>query len=172
MLSKYPSSAKDDQNNGTYLSLEGFLAYYRDCVQSNEMRLREDLHTFGFRPDLSRRSREARFSCDDDKERLRPAAESVAIDVAETFKEKTLDLGDFASVALASIVYLHSTAHGINPPLMQYLLAGAAYKRDTEPLINRTLQAIYQTPTDWGGNDIVSAYTMILHVLASVPGEN
>jgi ubiquitin carboxyl-terminal hydrolase 9/24 len=171
MLSKYPTTGGNDPKSGTYLSLEGFLAYYRDCVQSNDIRLRLDLHTFGFRPDLTRRSRESRFFLLGERETQRTQAESVACDVAETLKENSVDLGTLANFAMASTVALYSMAHNISEPLMEYLVAGATYRKDPETLINRTLQTIYSTPTDWSGNEQVAGLTTLLQVVASGPGD-
>ena len=55
---------------------------------------------------------------------------------------------------------------------MQYLVAAAVYRRETDTLINRSLQVIFQTPNDWGGEETVSAAVSILQVIAATPGDD
>jgi ubiquitin carboxyl-terminal hydrolase 9/24 len=172
MLSKYPTTGGTDPKGGTYLSLEGFLAYYRDCVQSNDIRLRHDLHSFGFRPDLTRRSREARFFLLGERETHRGQPESVGCDVAETLKDKPVDLGALTNFALHNTVHLYTMAYNVSEPLMEYLVAGAMYKKETDPLTNKTLQSIYSSTTDWHGNEQVAGLTTLLQVVVSIPGDD
>jgi ubiquitin carboxyl-terminal hydrolase 9/24 len=177
ILSKYPTTGEGNGNKGeVYLSFDGFLSYYRDCVQSNDIRLRMDLHTFGFRPDLSRRSKESRFMVirerDVHRETLRTPIEGVAIDVAETLGDHLFDVGRLANMALVSTVTIHSLACTVSEPIMEYIVAASVYGKDAEPLINRILQMIYQTPNDWAGNERVSGAMMILQTIASTPGEH
>lgn len=173
MLSKYPTTTGGNGSKaGTYLSLEGFIAYYRDCVQSNDIRLRNDLHTFGFRPDLTRRSRESRIFVVGERESQRLPVESVAIDVAETLGEKPMNIGSLAKFALLASVPFYSLAYSVSEPLMEYLVAAGSYRSESEGLINRTLQMILTTPNDWSGNESVSGYTVILQTIAATPGDS
>jgi ubiquitin carboxyl-terminal hydrolase 9/24 len=170
MLSKYPTTTGGNGSTaGTYLSLEGFLAYYRDTAQTNDMRVRHDLHSFGFRPDLTRRSRSSRVVFIGERESQRLPAESVAVDVAEHFKERSADLGILGNMGLGYGFHIFSLAHNVCEPLAEYLVAAATYRKTTANIITRTLQMIFSTPNDWGGNETVSAATMILDVIASIP---
>jgi ubiquitin carboxyl-terminal hydrolase 9/24 len=173
MLSKYPTTSGKDEQGDTFLSLEGFLAYYRDNVQSNELKLRHDLHTFGFRPDLSRRSHESRLFRVEEQELLRSPTESVAFDVAETFKESSLQLGSLANLALSSTVHIYApVAYNVSEQLLEYLGAAATYRRETESLIDRALQTFYIIKDNhWGGNDGAGLVTL-LQIIASVPGDD
>mmetsp|Transcript_43869 Transcript_43869/g.105841 ORF Transcript_43869/g.105841 Transcript_43869/m.105841 type:complete len:3072 (+) Transcript_43869:108-9323(+) len=169
IMAKYPSPS---DSNGTVrsdsLSWEGFLAYYRDTIQSNEIRVRLDLHTFGFRPDLSRRSAESRISVVQGQDEPRKTAESVAIDSAELLRNKIPNLGKLADMGLFTFI-MHANAYGASEPLAENILAAAAFGRDTSSLIIDTLRNIYSAPTGWVGNETVSAAIMMLRVLASIP---
>jgi ubiquitin carboxyl-terminal hydrolase 9/24 len=171
LLSKYPTTSGKDNDRNTYLSLEGFLAYYNDCVQNDELRLRMDLHTFGYRPDLSRRPRETRYFKIGDRETLCPPAQSVAEDVSRMFSDRKMTLGTFADFALTSTAPFYPLVQKVSEPMMEYLAAAVTYKRDYENLINRTLVQIYLTPTDWPCNAILHAYQALLRVISVTPGE-
>ena len=172
MLSKYPTTSSTDKDRATYLSLEGFIAYYRDCVQNDDIRLRTDLHVFGFRPDLTRRSRESRYFKIGERESQCLPVQSVALDVAEMFNEKQVQLGGIADYGLAHTPHLYSVASDVDGPLMEYLVAAATYRKNTDVLIDRTLVSIYVTSGDWEGNKFVTGATAILEVIAAVPGDD
>jgi ubiquitin carboxyl-terminal hydrolase 9/24 len=173
MLSKYPTTTGGNGSAaGTFLSLEGFLAYYRDTAQTNDMRVRHDLHSFGFRPDLTRRSRSSRYFFIGDRESQRLPAESVAVDVAEHFGDRSADLGTLGNMGLGYGFHIFALAHNVCEPLAEYLVAAATYRKGTAILITRTLQMIFGNPNDWGGNEAVSAATMVLTVIASTPGDD
>ena len=129
-----------------------------------------DLHTFGFRPDLSRRSVESRMFSVQGREQQRTSAESVAIDVSSALKENVPDLGKLASLGLHTF-QLYATAYGASEPLAEHLLAGAMSGRDSNPLIVNTLKAIYSAPSGWVGNETLNAALMVLRVLVSIPDE-
>lgn len=172
IMAKYPTTAGGNGSKGsTYLSLEGFLAYYRDTAQTNEIRVRQDLHTFGYRPDLTRRSRDSRLL--PEKEQPREASESVAIDVANNLKNWNgpVNCGPLAEYVLESFPFFF-TAYSANEAMAEHLLAGLCYSRDTDNLIKDTLKAIYQAPTGWGGNETLNAAIMVLKILASIPDEH
>eukprot|EP00980_Cylindrotheca_fusiformis_P010326 scaffold2299_cov131-Cylindrotheca_fusiformis.AAC.13 len=171
IMAKYPTTVDGKGDIGSnYLSLEGFLAYYRDTVQSNEIRVRLDLHTFGFRPDLSRRSVESRLFVVQGHEQRRTSAESAAIDCASTLKGNIPNLGRLADLGLISFA-LYSSAYSASEPLAENLLAAAAYGRDSNLLVIDTLKAIYTAPTGWVGNETLSAAIMVLRVVASIPDD-
>jgi ubiquitin carboxyl-terminal hydrolase 9/24 len=172
MLSKYPTTNGTDKERATYLSLDGFIAYYRDCVQSNDVRLRLDLHTFGFRPNLSRRSRESRYFRIGERESQCLPTQSVALDIGEMFKDKQVQLGLFNEYGLMNTPALYSIAHEVSGPLMEYLVAAVCYRKNADSLIDRTLVSIYLSSNDWEGNKTVSGATAMLEVIAAMPGDD
>ncbi|KAI2507916.1 peptidase [Fragilaria crotonensis] len=146
ILTKYPSTNGSGSRLGApCLSLEGFLAYYRDTAQTNEARVRSDLHTFGFRPDLSRRSDEARLESVDGSLVPRPAEESVAIDVSDLLKasDESDNLSELALLGL-DVFELHACAYSASEPLAEYLLAATSMDRDVTNLITNTQRAIFR----------------------------
>merc|ERR1712194_198317 len=65
-----------------FINQIGFLAYYRDTAQREDVRVRNDLYVHGFRADLSRRSTEIRYVMQDGREEMLKSCESIARDVA------------------------------------------------------------------------------------------
>jgi ubiquitin carboxyl-terminal hydrolase 9/24 len=173
MLAKYPTAGGDENNRGGYLSVEGFIAYYRDCIQTNDIRLRMDLHTFGFRPDLTRRSRESRFFTIGERESQCLPVQSVALDVGEKLKERMLELGKYSNFGLSNTVALYHVAYEVSEPLMEYLIAGASCgSSNSEILIDRILTRLYILTNDWEGNKAATCSSVMLQAIACVPGEN
>jgi ubiquitin carboxyl-terminal hydrolase 9/24 len=151
------------------LSLEGFLAYYRDIIQSNDGRLRHDLTLLGFRNDLSRRSHSARVRSGDDGPLCVELHESVALDVAETLGDLPASWGDIANTCLSNSANVFALASNVSEQLALYLVAGAAYRKPAEDLIDRILQAIYQTNNDWAGSGPLGNATLALQVIVHLP---
>ena len=173
MLSKYPTTTGPGIAAGPkYLSLDGFLAYYRDAIQSNDVRLRHDLHVFGYRPDLSRRSLGARQTHIGERISIFNPAESVARDVAEVFGAHHVPFGSLGDKCLANTSHLFNVAFSVSEPLAQYLVAGAAYLKPTDDLIDRILQAIFHSHSDWSGSDAVMGASLALQVIATLPGQD
>jgi len=145
----------------SYLTLDGFLAYYRDISQENELQARLDLHTFGYRPDLSRRSKKARFFFCDGQQHLYQRAESVAIDV-HIIKEETghIALGTLANIGLLSFNF-YLTIYNRNKQLAEYILAYCAYKIDTKNLIYESLDALNRAHSGCTSSDIVKSCIMV-----------
>jgi hypothetical protein len=168
MIMKYPAEME-----GAYgiacMSLEGLLAYYRDAIQNNDLRLRSDLDNFGFRPDLSRRSRSAQFIRIADRSHVCRLAESIAFDVAESLGNSPTTFGPLADVALNETLPIYLLALSCSDSLGMYLLAGANYLTDSTEIINRLLTAIRHAPHDWSGTEQVRNMTAALEVLASIP---
>ena len=129
-----------------------------------------DLHTFGFRPDLSRRSLDSRVFAIQGREQKRTSAESVAIDVSAYLKDEIPNVGDLADLGLFSF-QLYGIAYSASEPLAEHILAGAAYRRESGSLIVNTLKAIYSAPSGWAGNETLNAALMVLRVLASIPDD-
>ncbi|KAL7573772.1 hypothetical protein ACA910_007801 [Epithemia clementina (nom. ined.)] len=174
LMTKYPTVAPPagaQAREPSYLSVEGFLAYYKDVIQSNEGKVQLDLHAFGFRPDLSRRSHNARVFVINERENERKPAESVGVDIAESL-EGPIDLGTLANHAIVSSPHLYSLAFDVSEPLGEYLVASAVYKRDPEVIIAQLLITIHRTPNDWGGNLSINTAARALAVIASVPDEH
>jgi ubiquitin carboxyl-terminal hydrolase 9/24 len=133
------------------------------CIQ-----VRHDLHTFGFRPDLSRRSAETRKIAREGVESSLSPIESVALDVSSYVIENTGSLGKFADMALTSF-HLYVVAYGATEQLTEYILAAATLRRNSESLICGTLRGIYSAPTGWMGTETLNAAMLVLKILASVP---
>lgn len=170
ILTKYPSTNGSGSRLGApSLSLEGFLAYYRDTAQTNEARVRSDLHTFGFRPDLSRRSDEARLESVDGSLVPRPAEESVAIDVSDLLKasDESDNLSELALLGL-DVFELHACAYSASEPLAEYLLAATSMDRDVTNLITNTQRAIFRAPSAWDRNEMWATASVIFRVLVSI----
>ena len=172
MLTKYPTTVGKDNERGPHLSLEGFIAYYRDCSQTNDVRLRSDLHNFGFRPNLSRRSRSAMFTKIGDRETMLNPISSVAVDVAEIFRDKPPLMNDTTRGAFGNTVTLYTVADSVSEPLMLYLVAASTYRRhdDTVLLIDRIQTFLYKTPNGWEAGNAASCASKMLQVFASIPG--
>eukprot|EP00814_Leptocylindrus_danicus_P009486 CAMPEP_0116046932 /NCGR_PEP_ID=MMETSP0321-20121206/28569_1 /TAXON_ID=163516 /ORGANISM="Leptocylindrus danicus var. danicus, Strain B650" /LENGTH=3883 /DNA_ID=CAMNT_0003528673 /DNA_START=195 /DNA_END=11846 /DNA_ORIENTATION=+ len=137
---------------GKRLSLEGFLMYYRDTAGTNDAQVRSDLHTFGFRRDLTRRpehirlktvtplqpssgsgsnnnSEEANNNDSQQQQRPRDNLESIALDVhsnsGQSSKEGSVVLNALTTSALNSYG-LYSIAYNTCESLAAYLLATVA----------------------------------------------
>ena len=169
IMAKYPCT--DGTGKGlSYLSLEGFLAYYREIAHTHEARVRSDLHIFGFRPNLTRRSHDARrMAASNGREQLRHTTESVCIDVASLMtthgKESVGTLGELG----LNVFELHAAAYVSCEPLAMYLLAVTIYDRDSKSLIKGALTALRMAPTGWAGNEMCTSAVMVLKVVAAMP---
>eukprot|EP00547_Thalassionema_nitzschioides_P005510 CAMPEP_0194205836 /NCGR_PEP_ID=MMETSP0156-20130528/5031_1 /TAXON_ID=33649 /ORGANISM="Thalassionema nitzschioides, Strain L26-B" /LENGTH=3092 /DNA_ID=CAMNT_0038932219 /DNA_START=10 /DNA_END=9288 /DNA_ORIENTATION=+ len=170
ILTKYPSTKGSGARNGSFfLGLEGFLAYYRDTAQTNEARVRTDLHTFGYRPDLTRRPKETRIQVLDGIQELKSPVESVAADVRTVHRDnsESSNLGELALLGLDSFD-LHAYAYSASEALAEYLVASTILKRENTYLITNTQKAIYRAPTAWAGNEMWEAAKMIFRVIACI----
>ncbi|GKY93461.1 hypothetical protein MPSEU_000313600 [Mayamaea pseudoterrestris] len=166
-------SAIDDTAHGPkYLTLTGFLAYYRDVVQNDDSQLRTDLHFLGFRPDLSRRSFVSRKLLRDGRTSYREPAESIAIDVGEFFCDSSASLGVMADLVMGYTLWLYDLAFRVSEVHALYLLAAVTYQRDISDLLNRILQSISTNAADWPGNERVSIMTQALKCVAAVQDRN
>jgi hypothetical protein len=166
LIARYPVPG------GAALGIDAFLAYYREIIQGNETQLQQDLHTAGFRPDLSRRSYQARYDSGANGKRERIPQESVAYDVAESL-ESAVDIGTLATSALSTAFHhLFTLAFDVSEPVGEYLVAAVVHMRDPEQLINQTLTVIHRTPNDWNSNQLLNAATHTLMVIASLPGDD
>lgn len=158
ILNKYPTIAVGAKR---VLSLDGFLAYYRDTAQTNEAQVRSDLHTFGFRPDLSRRRSNLYAT----------SIENVAQDTSLALKGKDImKIGSLAENGLQSF-YLHALAYSACEPLAECILATCAYGQDTNKLLTDALKALSRAPTGWAGAETFNACLMIFKVLVAIPDE-
>lgn len=128
------------------------------------------MHTFGFRPDLSRRSVETTKLSIDGCEKCLTCSESVAFDVFSCFLDDTPSLGRFADLALSSFT-LYVTANGANEQLCEYIVAAANLRKNSDFLICGTLRGIYTAQNGWMGTETLTAAVIVLKVLASIPDE-
>lgn len=160
IIAKYGNDAK-------HLSIDGFLKYYRDTSQSNSIQIRSDLHTYGFRPDLSRCSKDCRVY--GEKNHRYSTFEMVANDVYSLMNCNN-SIGPLAECGLSSLQLYHN-AYFIDSNLTEYLLTWyGIYRPNLKMMINDTLKSLYQAQS-WG-NETVQICVMTLMVLASLPGEN
>jgi len=172
MLNKYSPNQAGGALGGAYLELSGFLAYYRDAVQTNDVTLRSDLHHLGFRPDLSRRSDSARFMVVGERMSPRTAAASIAVDVAECLGRGHAMFGKLAHSALLQTFPIYSIAFGVHESLALYLVAGAAFRHECGILIDRTLSALFSSHSnEWAAGDTVAYANSTLQVIAELPDD-
>jgi hypothetical protein len=156
-------------NDAKLLTLEGFLAYYRDICQSDELQVRIDLHNLGYRPNLSRFPAESLFYTINGRKIPYDRSESVAIDVALKMKtERVLQLGARFESGIASF-HFHVEAYHASNYLSSYLLAWSCYNQNTTALMTDTLKALYHAQPGWSGNELSQACIAILKVLCSIP---
>jgi len=163
ILSKYGKESK-------YLTLDGFLDYYRDTFQSNEVQVRSDLRSFGFRPDLTRCSHSARFFTSEELQIPFERTETVSVDVSEMQKMKPLQVGRLAEVGLATF-NLYAVAHSTDSHIAEYILAWSTYQKDTNRLLSESLKSLYRAQPSWAGSEIAQACAMIFKVLVALPDE-
>lgn len=121
------------------------------------------MYTFGFKPDLSRRSREVRFFNHGDEEHSYQRSESVTLDVASSTTDD-LHLGQLAELGLSSFS-LYYVAYCTNEHLGEYILASFSKGRDVDSLIFETLKSLYNSQSGWAGNEVMQACIMVSHVL-------
>lgn len=159
--------------DSSYLTLEGFLAYYCDISQSSELQVLNDLHEFGFRPNLTRCSKEARFYRNGDQIVRYDKVECVVNDVMTMVKENNcIPPSRFTKIGLASLNLYH-TASFSSCHLAEYLFALTVYlcRDDTNGLILEALRALYQVLGSWSGTDVAQVIQMILKTLAGIPDD-
>jgi len=165
ILSKYHTSTFNDGKKVVkVLSLDGFLTYYRDTAQKNggESQVRSDLHAFGFRPDLSRRSESCRS--------VDSIFESVSLDVHEVLGNKEIGpIGNLAELGL-NFVHLYSYAYdNVGEALSCYVLACAVIGRNSSRLILDSLRVLSRAPTGNTGKNTVDTCLMIFKIVLSLP---
>jgi ubiquitin carboxyl-terminal hydrolase 9/24 len=188
LVAKFPTTG------GNHLSLDGFLAYYQDMVQTNELRVRScefilwlspsrvdtvltfrcfisqvrsDLHTHGFRPDLSRRPLETRFISVDGRKRTLSTVESVVRDVTLSVGLRVPSLGKLADLGLCTFQF-YVGAFSTSEIVSEHLLSAAVWRIDQGHLLVSSLRAINQTPTGWVGNETLNSAIMVLRVMSAV----
>ena len=117
--------------------------------------VRSDLHTFGFRQDLSRRPEHIRMVKTTNNEQTRlffyDNLESIALDVAS--HRKRTQLGELIDIALNSFAF-YSKAFNICESLAAYILATATYDRKIDQLLFDALYSLNCAPTNWEGTQI------------------
>lgn len=163
-VTKMLNSYGDDSS---MMSLNGFLAYFRDNCTINEAQILSELHFLGFRPDLSRRSQE--FS---DVESTN-ATENLIRDVSKMVEaNKCYKLGYLAGLGLTQLE-LYSIANYSNCHLAEYIITMSILGHGIDPtvIIVESLKALFHSQSGWGGNESASVVLMVLKVIASIPGD-
>lgn len=162
IIAKYGTDSK-------FLAIDGFLNYYRDTSQSNSIQIRSDLHTFGFRPDLTRCSVDSRIFTSGDRNLRYSTFETIANDVFSMMNPNN-SIGALAECGLASLQLYHNV-YFVDSNLTEYLLSWyGLHQQDLKRMINDTLRSLYQAQA-WG-NETVQICVMTLMVFAALPGES
>jgi len=173
LMSKFPAVTEDPSGgvtrNPSFLSLNGFLAYYQDLIQNQEGRVFHDLNRAGFRPNLTQRSKAARFVNVNGDVHTRHPFESIAVDVAESL-DSAVDLGALADAGYGNAAFLRN-AYDFHEPLADYLVAGSIFKKESKNLIIHILSQLHRAPNEWGGQLTVNWTIRALSVIVSVPDE-
>lgn len=162
--SKMLLSYGDDSST---MSLNGFLTYYRDNCTTNEAQILSELHTLGFRPDLTRRSQE--FFDTESKN----ATENLVRDVGNMVEgNKSYKLGYLAGIGLSQLE-LYSIAYYSNSHLAEYMLAMSVlgHSIDLTTILIESLRALFHSQTGWGGNESASVVLMVLKIVACIPDD-
>eukprot|EP00587_Corethron_hystrix_P001458 CAMPEP_0113316594 /NCGR_PEP_ID=MMETSP0010_2-20120614/11815_1 /TAXON_ID=216773 ORGANISM="Corethron hystrix, Strain 308" /NCGR_SAMPLE_ID=MMETSP0010_2 /ASSEMBLY_ACC=CAM_ASM_000155 /LENGTH=1282 /DNA_ID=CAMNT_0000173357 /DNA_START=1 /DNA_END=3846 /DNA_ORIENTATION=+ /assembly_acc=CAM_ASM_000155 len=169
ILTKYDTFVNNDGLR--CLSLDGFLDYYLDNAQKNELQVRSVLHTFGYRLDMTRRPLSVRARNDTE---LHPF-ESIGCDVAlRPNSYEPTDLGPFAEAGFLS-TGLYLLGFGISESLTAYILASFFFNRvsvrtPAHQFLFETLTILSRAPTNWAaGKETTRACLLIFQTLASLP---
>eukprot|EP00567_Pseudictyota_dubia_P007508 CAMPEP_0197442408 /NCGR_PEP_ID=MMETSP1175-20131217/8425_1 /TAXON_ID=1003142 /ORGANISM="Triceratium dubium, Strain CCMP147" /LENGTH=3192 /DNA_ID=CAMNT_0042972873 /DNA_START=42 /DNA_END=9620 /DNA_ORIENTATION=- len=173
ILAKYATTGGiESGKEARFLTLEGFLDYYRDNTQSNDAQQAfSDLNAFGFRPDLTRRAEQCRRYASGDSQKWYQPAESIALDVFSSTEQKPRRIGKLAEMGLACFNF-YTQAYSTNEVISEYILAYfCLLGRDTTRLINESLKALNRAQSGWAGTEITSACLMAFRILAAVPDE-
>lgn len=173
ILAKYETTGGVvNEKEARFLTLDGFLEYYRDTTQSNDaQQTYSDLNAFGFRPDLTRRAEQDRRYASGDRQKLYQTPESIALDVVSLRKgdaDKLRRIGKLAEMGLASFQF-YSLAYGVSEIIAEYVLASFALGRDTTKLLVESLRTLNRAQNGWAGTELSSACLMVFRVLAAVP---
>lgn len=134
---------------------------------SSPTQVRQDLHSFGYRPDLSRRSPESRINMEE--QGIRTIAESVARDIRERENESPSNDHPPSTYTRVAIPSFHFFAHAFNASesVAEYVLAKCAIAWDEciPELIVSTLKNIYRVSNDrWTGADQTWHAAMMVRV--------
>lgn len=120
------------------------------------------MHTFGYRPDLSRRSPESRLNS---RGHRRPPADCVALDIMGSRDELSREepLSYYTQTALSHFT-LFAYAFSTSLPMTEQLLITSAYVSDrfTSQLTYSTLKSFYHTAYErWRGDEAWTAALMV-----------
>ena len=129
---------------------------------NNFCQVRQELHVFGFRPNLSRRPDESRWYIHDEsngKKRPYQVVESVVNDVVIN-RLQLLKTGQIYEMGLFSYPFLN-LAYNTSKQLAEYLLAASAYRKDTTRLMLETLKIFHNNVGNWGATDIFNVCLMV-----------
>ena len=131
------------------------------------LQVRSDLHTFGFRQDLSRRSesirRKRKGGGRDAIDYVVDNIESIVIDVEST--RSFTPLSDLCELGLTSFSFF-ACAYIRSESLASYLLATVGLKRRLGTLLVEALEVLSRTPTNWGGSETsnICQFVSTIHI--------
>jgi ubiquitin carboxyl-terminal hydrolase 9/24 len=161
---KMLNSYGDDSST---MSLNGFLAYFRDNCTTNEAQILSELHSLGFRPDLTRRSQ---VSFDTESKN---ATENLVRDVSKMVEaNKCYKLRYLAGLGLTQLD-LYSIANYSNCHLAEYIITMSILGHSIDPtvILVDSLKALFHSQSGWGGNESASVVLMVLKVIACIPDD-
>jgi len=166
--------AIEEPDGSKLLNLKGFLAYYRDAVHNNEYQVQQELHAFGFRPNLTRRNNDARwYAVDESNGQKRPylLREGIAIDVAINHSALAR-IHFFTEIGLQALFFLNFASSN-SKCVAEYLLAVSAYGRDSRRVMFEALDYLHNHIGNWvgGSSDGYPLIIMIFSILTAIPDD-
>ena len=167
ILNKYETV--NDSRGDKCLTLRGFLKYHRDTAINSEDQIRNDLNTFGYRRDLTRRDA-VQVKAIEGSSRLVVnvgIAEAAALDVgsAELFQQSSL--GDLDEIVLNEPLFWKQ-CFNIDQGLAASCLACAFVGRVSTDLTNKLLSGLLQSLGQWNFTDEARICGIMLCVLANI----
>lgn len=127
------------------------------------MQVLNDLHEFGFRPDLSRCALDSRVYKNGDNIARFNKVERVVNDVnAMMNANKRLSISNLTKAGLTTLNLYH-TASFSSFHLAEYLFAltSLLYRDDTNTIMLDALRALYHAQGAWSGNDVAQVIQMV-----------
>lgn len=128
--------------------------------------MRNELHMFGFRPNLTRRPENTRWYVDETGRWNYTDTESIANDVAIHYPA----VSKLTKVPELNLFTLHflSLASSTSTPLAEYLLSAVAYGKDTTRLMQEALKQFHQNAGNWGANELINVCMLVSQLFSNL----
>jgi hypothetical protein len=167
ILNKYDTVVESDGEK--CLTLEGFLRYHKETVLTNEEQLRNDLNTFGFRRDLSKREE---VFVKGDGSGLKLSVGILEAAALDTGGKSGGDFGELTEVGLMEL-QLWATCFRCDEGLAASVLAACfvGNPKGVGTLINNILVGLFDSIGQWNFTQTAVVYGKILTVLACIPDD-